>query len=273
MVTFDEVKPEHVLRALKEYDELGGDVFLAKYGFGRATDYLLVHDGRDYDSKAVLGAAQGHAVGRPATHDQFSGGRTGAAKVLEDLGFEVVRGSSRDVADVGPVEAQAAWAAAAREVLIDAARRYHSITTYRELADEVQSRSGVTTSQLMHHWIGDVLLQVARENAEKSEPALMALCVDARGRVGPGYAKAVEATTGAPPSEPDTHAAQERLRCHQFFGAPDLPSNGGRVAHTPQVARARDRVAKAAAPAMRPPQVCPRCHMAIPATGVCDQCG
>jgi 5-methylcytosine-specific restriction protein A len=35
-----------VLRAIEEYDRLGQDQFLAEHGFGRATTYLLVHNGR-----------------------------------------------------------------------------------------------------------------------------------------------------------------------------------------------------------------------------------
>ncbi len=42
-----------------EFDELGRDAFLRKYGFGRATQYALRIDGRDYDPKAIAGVAHG----------------------------------------------------------------------------------------------------------------------------------------------------------------------------------------------------------------------
>ncbi|WP_299057322.1 hypothetical protein [uncultured Nocardioides sp.] len=260
-------------RALREYDELGGDEFLAKYGFGRATDYLLTHEGQDYDSKAVLGAAQGFATGTPATAEEFSGGRTGAARVLRDLGFEVTDSSSRDSDDVDPAEAREVWAAAARDALIEVAKRYQAVITYSELATQVQRRSGVTTKQPMRRWIGDVLLEVARDNTERSEPALMALAVDGKGQVGRGYATAVETTTGETLAVEDTddHAAQQRLECHRHFEAVDLPSNGGRAALTPQVARARAALTPSRAD--RAPDVCPTCNMALPGTGVCDNCG
>jgi 5-methylcytosine-specific restriction enzyme A len=78
-----------VVRAAEEYDRLGQDAFLSQYGFGKATAYLLVHDGRSYDSKAILGVAYLFASGRKITPHDFSGGVHGAAAVLRNLGFEV----------------------------------------------------------------------------------------------------------------------------------------------------------------------------------------
>ncbi|MEV5683261.1 hypothetical protein AB0L68_08715 [Streptomyces sp. NPDC052164] len=51
------IKRESVLKVLAEHDELGREAFLAKYGFGEARSYVLVHDGQEYDSKAVAGVA------------------------------------------------------------------------------------------------------------------------------------------------------------------------------------------------------------------------
>lgn len=83
-----------VIRAITEYDRLGQDQFLAEHGFGRATAYLLIHDGRSYDSKAIAGVAYKFATGLPLGAHEFSGGIYGAARVLRRLGFEVrnVRG-------------------------------------------------------------------------------------------------------------------------------------------------------------------------------------
>jgi len=80
-----------VLRAIEEFDHLGRDGFLAKYGFGHARAYELIFDGRRYDSKAILGAAHGFArpdLG-PLTAADFTGGRNTVMKTLEGLGFEV----------------------------------------------------------------------------------------------------------------------------------------------------------------------------------------
>lgn len=78
-----------VLRAIEEYDRLGQDPFLAEYGFGRATAYLLIYQGQSYDSKAILGVAYKFATGIRIGPHEFSGGVYGAAGVLRKLGFEV----------------------------------------------------------------------------------------------------------------------------------------------------------------------------------------
>jgi len=49
-----------VLSAIAEYDSIGQSAFLAKYGFAPARRYQLQHDGRSYDSKAIVGAAYGY---------------------------------------------------------------------------------------------------------------------------------------------------------------------------------------------------------------------
>ncbi|MFD8149773.1 HNH endonuclease [Streptomyces sp. NPDC059720] len=82
-----------VLKAIEECDRLGRDAFLKAYGFRRARTYLLVHDGRHYDSKAIVGAAHGFLPGqRPLPPDAkgFSGGAEHAARLLGRLGFDVV---------------------------------------------------------------------------------------------------------------------------------------------------------------------------------------
>lgn len=90
MPDWSNVHKQHVLSAMEEYDRLGQKEFLSRYGFRRAHAYKLWHRGEEYDSKAILGVAYLHATGRPATWDEFSGGEHGAAKVLTDLGFDVV---------------------------------------------------------------------------------------------------------------------------------------------------------------------------------------
>ena len=56
----DVTDPDAVRNACAEFDDIGREAFLAKYGFGRARSYDLVIDGRKYDSKAILGAAYGY---------------------------------------------------------------------------------------------------------------------------------------------------------------------------------------------------------------------
>jgi MrcB-like, N-terminal domain len=81
-----------VLAAMEEFERLGRDQFLQHYGFGRARDYEVVHNGKRYDSKAIVGAAHGHqhpSLG-PLKSSDFSGGRPTVSK-LKELGFDVIR--------------------------------------------------------------------------------------------------------------------------------------------------------------------------------------
>jgi hypothetical protein len=81
-----------VLQALAEYDRLGQEAFLQHYGFGRARQYLLVHNGQRYDSKAIAGAAHGYQFPElgPLRAADFSGGETTVASKLRSLGFDVI---------------------------------------------------------------------------------------------------------------------------------------------------------------------------------------
>jgi hypothetical protein len=94
MALWDVVQLYHVCQAVAEYDDLGQDKFLARYGFRRARAYVLVVAGKTYDSKAVLGGAYKRATGRRLRPSDFGSGAGGAAGVLRGLGFEV-----RDVRD------------------------------------------------------------------------------------------------------------------------------------------------------------------------------
>ena len=79
-----------VLTAIDEYDRLGQDEFLAKYGFDRARSYLLIHNGRAYDSKAIVGVAHGFLDGEAALAARdFSGGEATVGRLLRGLGFTV----------------------------------------------------------------------------------------------------------------------------------------------------------------------------------------
>ena len=89
MVAWSAVTRQHVLAAIHEYDEVGQDEFLDRYGYAPSLDYILRHAENSYDSKAILGAALRHATGAAATSEELSG-KTGTAKVLRDLDFDVL---------------------------------------------------------------------------------------------------------------------------------------------------------------------------------------
>ncbi|MDI1458713.1 HNH endonuclease [Streptomyces sp. ATE26] len=78
-----------VLKSIVEYDEVGRSEFLAKYGFSEARSYLLLHEGRGYDSKAIAGVAHKWDHGRALLPEEFSGGKEHAVAWLKRAGFEV----------------------------------------------------------------------------------------------------------------------------------------------------------------------------------------
>lgn len=89
MATFSSVTQQHILQALAEYDARGEEEFLDVYGFARSDDYPLVHEGRSYDSRAVLGVAHRFATGRIATPEEVESGFDGAVAILRRRGFTV----------------------------------------------------------------------------------------------------------------------------------------------------------------------------------------
>jgi hypothetical protein len=82
----------------------------------------------------------------------------------------------------------------------------------------------------------------------------------------------------------DLHAARLRLECYRWAGS--APADGGvpaplsvTVNRPPRAARAPRAAREPKAPAPKrvaktdkPVAVCPNCFMALPATGVCDNC-
>jgi 5-methylcytosine-specific restriction protein A len=73
-VRFSAVDASALLAAIKEFNDLGRDKFLKKYGFSRSSKFYLIHEQRIYDTKALVGAAYRHATGKKLTNDKFFGG-------------------------------------------------------------------------------------------------------------------------------------------------------------------------------------------------------
>jgi hypothetical protein len=88
-VTWDKVARDHVERAIQEYDRLGPEEFFSAHGFAPTTTYDLVWDERRYPPKAILGTAYEFATGQRLASGDFEGGKSGAVKVLGELGFTV----------------------------------------------------------------------------------------------------------------------------------------------------------------------------------------
>ena len=94
-VALRELSRREILQAVAEYDRLGQDRFLEKYGFGAARSYRLVVDGKTYDSKAIMGAAHGFLPGQePLVPADFSGGAATVGRLLSSLGFQVTQAAS-----------------------------------------------------------------------------------------------------------------------------------------------------------------------------------
>ena len=89
MVAWDNVTHADVVQAIQEYDRLGPDRFYAEHGFGPTLTYDLVWDKRRYPPKALLGTAYELATGKRLAPGDFEGGKSGAVRVLEKLGFDI----------------------------------------------------------------------------------------------------------------------------------------------------------------------------------------
>jgi len=86
---WDRVTQADVVRALKEYDRLGPERFFSQHGFAPTTTYDLIWEERRYPPKAILGTAYELATGTRLASGDFEGGKSGAVKVLGQLGFTV----------------------------------------------------------------------------------------------------------------------------------------------------------------------------------------
>ena len=94
LMSLTDIRREHVLQAIEKCNEYGRDEFLKKYGFQKSISTWLIHNGRSYDSKAIIGVAHGYArpdLG-PLTPSDFSGGEP-VKTMLEKLGFRTEHAS------------------------------------------------------------------------------------------------------------------------------------------------------------------------------------
>ncbi|MFD7451565.1 HNH endonuclease [Kitasatospora sp. NPDC059827] len=83
------ISRESVLSAVDEYDRIGQDAFLAAHGFGQARNHLLVHEGREYESRAIASVAHRYEYGTALLPAEFHGSPGDAVVWLEQLGFTV----------------------------------------------------------------------------------------------------------------------------------------------------------------------------------------
>lgn len=172
-------------------------------------------------------------------------------------------------------DAYDAWEPFAVALLVDAAKRYNGFVTYKQLAEYVQAKTGISHKALITNWIGELLGRVIAHCVEHEIPQLSSLCVTSEGTVGNGYRAVLAAERMGGDDEEtleqlDDHAARTRLDCYRHFGA-ELPPGGGEPTLTPQAKAARD-YKRAQARRDAPPKLCPTHHTQLPATGICDYC-
>lgn len=162
------------------------------------------------------------------------------------------------------------WIRVARDVLSRTAAGYHAVISEGDFAEELQAATSIRTTRPYGRWLDKVLGPLARACEISGDPPLTSLVV------GP---------------HDDPSAARARLECYRWAGS--APPDGGepkplsvtvnkpaRAARTPRAgggARAvrepRTPAPKRVAKSDRPIAVCPSCFMALPATGICDNCG
>lgn len=187
------------------------------------------------------------------------------------------------------------WARVAHDVLEETATAYHRTITEADLAERLMAGTGIRTSRPHDKWLTKVLTPLAYLHHRDDYPPLTALVVDERGWVGERYDDVLRAAEQLPilvPAAREKHASAARLECYQWAGsAPEdggfpavVPSSTGRV-RAPRAAAA-PRTPRATKPPPEPKvvapkkiadsdrvfNVCPTCFMAIPATGLCDNC-
>lgn len=134
-----------MLEAIAEYDQLGGEAFLTKYGFGPSRTYLLIHNGRSYDIKGLLAAAHGYQfpeLGPLVADKNFTSGLDTTVSKAKELGFEV---EGDRCEDEGP-----AW-------LFQANPRYYDITdAVRSLSEMnwtvAQGKNQISAGNRVYIW-------------------------------------------------------------------------------------------------------------------------
>lgn len=90
MAVISKIRAEDVIGATALLDDpVEGPRLLKELGFKSAKNYRLIWEGRFYDSKPVIGIANGLLTGTNIDHEGFSGGNKRVASLLTRLGFVV----------------------------------------------------------------------------------------------------------------------------------------------------------------------------------------
>ncbi|GGP45777.1 HNH endonuclease [Saccharothrix coeruleofusca] len=213
-----EIGRQEVLRAIAEHDKLGAEEFLKRYGYGEARALLLVHEGRHYPSKAIVGVAHGFLPGRTTLRPKdFTGGIASVVRVLEGLGFTV-----RDLRETGEPDPPA-------EDLLSGLLALDSATLHEPLAllwaiSRVENSDRLHTLGRFRSEVGDVLAEFGGDNAPHPERAFHELS-----RTG---AWEVVQSGDAEPRAGFTAWSHERLRADVAFRTRAINAIRARFLHS-----------------------------------------
>lgn len=139
-----------------------------------------------------------------------------------------------DGSNVAHADALNQWAAVAYDELKSVARTYNATITYADLRTRLYATTGISTDMLMQNWIGQVLELAAERAAVAQEPPLTSLCVRGDGTIGEGYVRAPRFASDSTTTDVEHLAAEDRLLCYRFFGAP-MTGGDGVPTLTPEV--------------------------------------
>jgi Domain of unknown function (DUF3883) len=168
--SINDITREAVLAAIAEYDQLGQEEFLHRYGFDRARQYILVHSGKRYDSKAIVGVAHGFLPGKATlAADEFSGGRATVGQLLTRLGFHVEKRGEQPSSRL-PESRPGDWTEAENRAIVDdylgmlaleCAGKPYSKTDHRNALIERMGRTRSPGSvERKHQNISAIMLQL-----------------------------------------------------------------------------------------------------------------
>lgn len=154
---------EAVLAAIAECEQLGEDAFLSKHGFGQSRHVRLLHEGKTFPAKAVVGVAHGYQFPDegPLTAAEFTSGDSTINK-LGQMGF-----TAQSVADASTPELFVVRGGGDEEVVDYAVENDVVATGWSELGD-----LSLLDDQALEREMNDVYGHVGSETRSRWKGAL-----------------------------------------------------------------------------------------------------
>lgn len=173
--------------------------------------------------------------------------------------------------------AKYAWAQSMYGALIDIARTRDALVTYQDIADIIQSATGITTARPATQWIDVPLTLVAEMCVRNSEPQLTALVVTADTNEVDDSFSVTYSIAGQPvPRNLQRAADAARRACHDHFSRREAVG-WDRSKLTGRTGPPRTRTPLPTADPKprterRQVTVCPQCHLELLPSMRCAYC-